>query len=51
MQRLREFVAALPELGAPSLPPSVEEYCDKMSQYRVKEGSSVVELAERRVNK
>jgi hypothetical protein len=36
VDRLREFVGGLIEDAVSSVPVCVEEYCDKMNEYRVK---------------
>jgi hypothetical protein len=51
VERLREVVAGLVPSLERVVPACVEEYCDKMREYQVKEGDSIVALAERRVNK
>jgi hypothetical protein len=51
VDRLREFVGGLGEDRVGTVPVCVEEYCDKMSEYRVKCGSEVILIAERRLNK
>jgi hypothetical protein len=45
LSRLREFAEELPEERACSVPASVEEYCDKMEQYRVGDSDYVLQIA------
>ncbi len=51
VDRLREFVGGLGQDRVGTVPICVEEYCDKMSEYRVERGQEVIQIAERRLNK
>jgi len=42
VDRLREFITALPEQQVTLVPTCVEEYCDKMTKYHVQNGQEVL---------
>lgn len=43
--RLREFIQEVPAERICLVPESVEDYCDKMEQYRVKDADYVLQIA------
>lgn len=51
VERLREFATSLPKESLLTLPACVEEYCDRIEDYRLKKDDCIVALAERRLNK
>jgi hypothetical protein len=51
VERLRGFAATLTGESLRQVPSCVEEYCDRMAEYRLAEGDCIVALAERRLNK
>jgi len=51
VERLHKFVDGLTEESVTVIPNCVQSYCDKISEYRVRNKEEVMLLAERRVNK
>lgn len=45
LERLRIFVASFPDNHTRCLHICVEEYCDKVAQYRINGGNMVIEIA------
>jgi hypothetical protein len=51
VDRLREFAATIPTKDLHTIPACVEDYCDRIQEYRLAEDDCIVALAQRRLNK
>lgn len=45
VDRLKHFASSLPLESIRTLPPCVEEYCDRISDYRLREDDCIIALA------